>query len=167
MKNRFKQWLLGALALLLIVEEWLWDLLTVIGSWLAWRLHLERFERWLQGTSRYMALLSFAIPVLVVTPLNFYAFAMIAKGHVLYGVVLEIFVKLLATMLVARVFALTRRQLMTFGWFAWLYRLIMGWLRWAHERLAATVVYREAKLFKMRVRQRFERWRTDWWPPKN
>ncbi|NBO17666.1 MAG: hypothetical protein EBV03_00270 [Proteobacteria bacterium] len=159
MKHRFKQVLLSLLALLLLVEEWLWDVLTLLGHVLARRLHLQRFEAWLAQAPRQLALLAFLIPLFIVTPLNLFAFWMIAKGMVLRGVMLEIFAKLLGTLLVARVFALTRAQLLTYGWFSSLYTTIMRWLHWAHARLSATLAYALAKALKAQARQWWSQWR--------
>lgn len=148
MLKTFRRALLSLLAFILIVEEWLWDGLTVLGRWLFRALHLARFEFWLAQASRWVALLAFLIPLLVVMPLNIAAFYLLAKGRVLQGVGLEIFAKLLGTLLVARVFALTRRQLLTFGWFSWLYSTITRCLGWAHGRLASTAMYKALREIK-------------------
>ena len=147
-----KRILLSLLALLLVFEEWLWDVLTVLGSRLSRLLRLARFEAWLKAAPPPVAFVAFAIPLIIVAPLNVVAFWMIARGIILQGVLLEIFAKLLGTLLVARVFALTRPQLMTLRWFAWLYGKITGWLRWAHARVVATAVYMHAQRIKAHVR---------------
>jgi hypothetical protein len=159
MKRIVKSWVLALLAVLLVVEEWLWDTLTLAGRALSRRLHLERLEAWLMQAPRHMALLAFLMPLLLVTPLNIAALWMIAKGMVLRGILLQIFMKLVGTLLIARVFALTRVQLLTYRWFAWLYNTITRWLRWAHARLAATRVYRLAKAAKAQLREGWQRWR--------
>lgn len=155
--KRLKRFLLGFLAILLIFEEWLWDALTTLGRLLSRWLRLERFERWLQEAPPLTAAVAFAIPLLAVAPLNLAALWMIANGMILRGVVLEIIAKLLGTLFVARVFALTRRQLMAFRWFAWLYTTVSGWLTWAHEMVASTRVYRWAKIWKARIRKLLKR----------
>ncbi len=150
-----KRLLLSLLAVVLIFEEWLWDILTAFGRWLVRLLHLARFERWLTQASPYTALLAFAIPLLIVTPLHVGVFWLLAHGLILHGLLLEIGAKLLATLLVARVFALTKTQLLTFSAFALLYNAITGWLQWAHARIAATAIYQLANQVKDRVKARF------------
>lgn len=150
--KRMKNWLVGLLAVLLVVEEWIWDALTALGQWLSLRLRLQRLEEMLRRANRWAALLAFMVPLALVAPLNIYALWLIAEGEVMRGVVLEIIAKLLGTMLVARVFALTRQQLLTFRILAWVYKTVMGWLSWAHAWLESTLVYRAAKHAKARAR---------------
>ena len=147
-----KKLLLSLLALLLIIEELLWDLLTWLGRHLFRLLKLQAFEAWLRGSPPYVALGAFLIPVIVITPLNLWAISCFANGQILGGIGIEIIAKLLGTMLFARVFALTRPQLMSFGWFALLYTTITGWLHWAHERVRATRIYRYSKALKETIR---------------
>jgi hypothetical protein len=91
-----KKILLSLLAIILIFEEWLWDLLTAIGHTLVRWLNLESFEQWLSQTSPTTALVAFSIPLLIVTPINLLAFGLLlAHGLILEGIGLEIFAKLL------------------------------------------------------------------------
>ncbi len=153
-----KTFLLSLLAIVLIVEEWLWDILTALGHRLARWLHLAKFEAWLSRASPKLALLAFAIPLLIVTPINVMAFWLLAHGLLLQAILMEVLAKLLGTLLVARVFALTKAQLLTFAAFARIYGTIIGWLRWAHERIARTAVYRLASLAKARARAWIAAW---------
>lgn len=148
-----KKILLSLLAILLIIEEWLWDSLTALGHALSRLLHLQRFEQWLEKTNPKVALLAFAIPLLVVAPINLVAFWMIAHGHIMQGIMVEIAAKLLGTLLVARVFALTRKQLMSFRWFAFITQKILGWISWAHARVSSTAVYKLAKRTKSKIKK--------------
>ena len=143
-----KRLLFSFLALFLLFEEWLWGVLTAFGQLLTRLLHLEKLETWLRQTSPTMALFAFSIPLLIVTPINLIAFAMIAHGHIVRGVTLEIFAKLFGTVLIARVFALTKPQLLTLRWFNTLYNTINGWLAWAHQRIRQTAVYQQGKRLK-------------------
>ena len=90
-----KKFLLSFLVIILIFEEWLWDLLTAIGHTLVRWLNLESFEQWLSQTSPTIALVAFSIPLLIVTPINLLAFGLLAHGLILQGIGLEIFAKLL------------------------------------------------------------------------
>jgi len=133
-----KKLLLSLLAIILIFEEWLWDLLTAIGHSLIRWLNLESFEQWLSLTSPTMALVAFSIPLLIVTPINLVAFGLLAHGLILQGIGLEVLAKLLGTLLVARVFALTKPQLLTFAFLRVIYTTITGWLQWAHQKITET-----------------------------
>ncbi|OHX34239.1 hypothetical protein BJL95_03595 [Methylomonas sp. LWB] len=155
MMNRL---LLTLLAVALIVEEWLWDFLSACGHYLALALGLERIERWLSRCSPGVALIAITVPILLVTPLNLAALWLLLHGLLLQGLVLEIVAKLLGTLLVARVFTLTKPQLLSFAVLAWLYGTITGWLRWAHAKIAETALYRWSRLAKQRVKDRVKTW---------
>ena len=140
-----KKILLSFLAIFLIIEEWLWDLLTAFGRSLFHWLKLEQFEQWLSQTGPTMALVAFSIPLLIVAPINLLALALIANGLILQGILMEVLAKLLGTLLVARVFALTKPQLLTFAFLRIIYTTIIRWLKWAHDKVAETAVYRWMK----------------------
>lgn len=153
-----KKILLTFLAILLIIEEWLWDGLTAFGHWLVAWLHLESFEQWLGRTSPVMALVAFSIPLLIITPINIMALVLLAHGLILQGILLELLAKLLGTLLVARVFALTKPQLLTFTFLRAVYTTITGWLQWAHQKIIETAVYRWSKQLKAQIKARFSFW---------
>jgi len=153
-----KTLLLSLLAVFLLVEEWLWDSLTALGRILARWLRLAKFEAWLGQTPPKTALLAFSIPLLIVTPINLLAFWLLAHGLLLQALLVEVFAKLLGTLLVARVFALTKPQLLTFKLFAKVYTAITGWLRWAHDRITQTRVYRLAHQLKAQAKAKWAAW---------
>ncbi|HEY8096805.1 MAG TPA: hypothetical protein VIE65_12050 [Methylobacter sp.] len=153
-----KKILFSLLAIFLIIEEWLWDLLTAFGRSLFHWLNLEQFEQWLSQTTAPMALVAFSIPLLIVTPINLVAFGLIAKGLILQGILMEVLAKLLGTLLVARVFALTKPQLLTFAFLSFIYTTISRWLHWAHQQITETPVYRWSKRFKAEAKARFAAW---------
>jgi hypothetical protein len=143
-----KKNLLSLLAIFLIIEEWLWDLLTAFGRSLSQWLNLQQFEQWLSQTTATMALVAFSIPILIVTPINLAAFGLLAKGLILQGILMEVLAKLLGTLLVARVFALTKPQLLTFTFLRITYTTVTRWLQWAHAKVTETAVHRWAKQLK-------------------
>ena len=149
-----KKLLLSILAVFLIIEEWLWDGLSACGHYLIALLRLESFERWLTQTTPNTALLAFLIPVLIVTPINLAAIWLMIQGLLLQGILLEIFAKLLGTLLVARVFTLTKPQLLSFKVINAIYVTISGWLRWAHQKVVDTAIYRYSKILKAEVKAR-------------
>jgi hypothetical protein len=148
----FKRLLLSFLAVILLIEEWLWNALTTFGRKLTEWFHLQHIENWLRSATPYKALAAFFVPVLIVTPINLMGLRYLAKGLIAKGLLYELVAKLLGTVLIARVFALTKPQLLTFGWFNSLYHFITKWLRWAHERVQKTAVYQNAKKLKVAVK---------------
>lgn len=153
-----KKLLLSLLAILLIFEEWLWDGLSFFGHWLIAHLHLKGVEQWLSQTSPIVALIAFSIPLLIVTPINLIAIGLLAHGLILQGIALEIVAKLLGTVLIARVFALTKPQLLTFSFIRFIYNTITRWLYWAHEKVVQTSIYQWSKRLKADIKTRFSAW---------
>jgi cytochrome b subunit of formate dehydrogenase len=117
-------------------------------------LKLERFEQWLRQTTPTLALVAFCIPILIVLPINFVAFGLLAQGLILKSILMEALAKLLATLLIARVFALTKPQLLTFSFLRITYTTIMRWLQWAHQKIIEINAYRWAKQIKSQIQNR-------------
>jgi hypothetical protein len=157
-KTIMKKILLSLLAIVLIIEEWLWDALSALGHFLAYHLGFAIFERWLANASPYQALIAISIPILLVTPINIAAFWLLAHGLILQGIGLEIVAKLLGTLFVAHFFSLTKKQLLTFRLIAWVYNTISYWLAWAHEKIVETTVYRWAKRLKNHAKAMMAAW---------
>jgi hypothetical protein len=153
-----KKSLLSLLAIILIIEEWLWDALSALGHFLACHLGFARFEQWLLQSSPYQALCAISIPILLVTPINITAFWLLANGLILQGIALEIAAKLFGTLFIAHFFTLTKKQLLTFRLLAWIYHTVSYWLSWAHERIIETTVYRWAKKIKARAKATMAAW---------
>jgi len=53
---------------------------------------------------------------------------------------MQVLAKLLGTLLVTRVFALTQPQLLTFAFLNLIYTTIIRWLHWAHDKVTETTV---------------------------
>ena len=153
-----KKILLSILAVILIIEEWLWDGLSAFGHFLIGLLRLDDFERWLSQVSPNVALVAFMVPVLIVTPINLYALRLLAHGLILQGILLEIVAKLLGTLLVSRVFTLTKNQLLSFRLLAVIYSTVMRWLNWAHQKITDTTVYKLAKSLKLQIKSIISGW---------
>ena len=147
--------MLACLAILLIIEEWLWDGLNALGHSLIKGIRLESFEYWLSQRTPNQALVAFSIPLMIVTPLNIVAISLLARGMILQGLLMEVFVKLLATLLVARVFAITKPQLLSFSFFRSVYLTITQWLKWAHDKVVDAPIYIWAKQFKIEIKAKF------------
>ncbi|MBG7618350.1 hypothetical protein I5R65_02615 [Herbaspirillum sp. AP02] len=104
-------------ALLLMLEEWLWDatqaLLARIPNW-PW---LVRLQHWIERRPPYAALLIFLAPTLLLLPVKLLALLSITHGHPTLGLAIVLAAKVLGTALVARIYALTRRSLLSLVWF--------------------------------------------------
>jgi hypothetical protein len=155
-----RKFLLSLLAILLIIEEWLWDVLSALGHYLAYYLGLKCFENWLAQATAYQALIAISIPVLVIAPLNIIAFWLLANGLILQGIALEISAKLLGTLFIARFFSLAKSQLLSFRIIAWVYNTVTFWLRWAHAKIIETQIYQWSKKMKAEIKAKMTAWLT-------
>ena len=153
-----KKILLSILAVILIIEEWLWDGLSAFGHFLIGLLRLDDFERWLSQVSPNVALVAFMVPVLIVTPINLLTLGFLAHGLIMQGILLEIVAKLLGTLLVSRVFTLTKNQLLSFRLLAFIYSTVMRWLNWAHQKITDTAVYKLSKALKQQLKSIIAGW---------
>lgn len=153
-----KKIVLSLLAIILLIEEWLWDLLSALGHYLVEKLGLIKFELWLAQTTPYQALFAISIPIILVTPLNIGAIWFFAQGLILQALLLEIIAKLLGTLFIARFFTLTKKQLLTFKLIAIIYNTITSWLRWAHQKIIETTIYKLAKTIKASAKAKLASW---------
>jgi hypothetical protein len=135
----FKQRLIRAfwftLAVLFLVESWLWDNVKIGLVRLAHELGVTRLEAALRdfiaGLSPYAALAVFAVPAAAILPLKLLAVGAIAHGHVVAGLSVILAVKVLTLGVTSFLFDLSRDKLLQLGWFAKLYELVLRVRAWA------------------------------------
>jgi hypothetical protein len=128
------------LALLFLLEAWLWDHLEPIVSRIVNLVPWGRFKVWLKDVISdlppWAMLVVFVIPFIVLLPLKFLEVWLLAtRQWVLAGFVL-VFAKLLGLGVTAFVFDATREKLLQIGWFRSLYDWIIGLRDWADEQVA-------------------------------
>jgi hypothetical protein len=131
-RSRLLAPLLYLIALLLLLEEWLWEaggrLSAAMGTWPP----LRMLENGIRHLPPWAALLAFALPGLMLLPIKFLALLAIAHGHPLWGVAVRIYV-------------LTLPALLALAWFArWHNRFIM-FKDQLIARLRASPTYQQAR----------------------
>jgi hypothetical protein len=131
-------------ALLIAFEEFAWDelsaLLAKLGRWPV----LRQLEAVVSRASPPVALSLFLLPVLGLLPVKLAAVLLISRGHAVLGLLVILLAKLLGTAVAARLFSLTRSQLMRVQWFARAYQLFMQFKSYIHARLAASPAWQAA-----------------------
>ncbi len=117
------------LAIIFLIESWIWD---HVKEWLRVierALGLERLESWLQGVvsrlSPQMTLALFAIPMIAVFPVKLAAMALLAQGHVFWGLIFIFLVKSLTLGVEAFLFDICRDKLLQMPWFARVYSIVL------------------------------------------
>jgi hypothetical protein len=126
------------LALLFLLEAWLWDhlapIIARVVNLVPWGKIKIRLSRLVEDLPPYFVLIVFTIPIIVVLlPLKFLEVYFIATNS-WWGVITVLVVaKLLGLGMTAFVFDVTRDKLLQIGWFHRMYDWFI-WLRgWAHS----------------------------------
>ena len=157
--RRLHRWLFAPLvylaALLLLLEDWLWDLGAALMRRLTAWPPLARLEEWICRLGPYTALVLLVLPAILLFPVKLLALWALANGHALLGLVVIVLAKVLGAAAVARLYLLTRPVLMTIVWFA----RLLGWFlelkqRWI-DRLRATRAWQRVTALAAAAR----RWR--------
>jgi hypothetical protein len=146
-------------ALLLLLEEWCWDVGARLGAGLAdWPL-LMAVEARVRVLPPWGALCLFVLPGLLLLPVKLLALMAIAHGHAISGVATIVIAKLGGAAVVARLYALTLPTLLAVGWFArchgWFMRLKKRWV----GRLRASQAFLQAAALLRAMRRALRRWR--------
>jgi len=117
------------LAIIFLIEAWLWDHLEPIVARVVAAIPLARFKQWLtervDALPPAMTLIVFAVPIIPLFPLKLMGLYLLTHEYWLSGVSTFLFAKLLGVGVTAFVFDVTRDKLMEMHWFERLYDLVM------------------------------------------
>ena len=136
MLRRILQPLWVLLALIFLVEAWLWDHLEpVVARVVAW-IPFRAFKLWLAGgvdtLSPAMTLIVFIVPVIPLFPLKLFGLWLLANEYWVGAVVILVFAKFLGLGVAAFIFDVTRPKLLQMAWFQKLYDWMMAMRAKAH-----------------------------------
>lgn len=146
-------------ALILIFEEWGWEPLSRALGWIARLPILAWVERRVAALPPYAALPVLALPAALLLPFKLAALWLMGQGHVVLGIAVLVLAKIVGTAVVARLFQLTKPQLLKLAWFATGYARWVAWKTDLVERVRASAPWRAARAFKAGVRAAWRRWR--------
>ncbi len=141
------------LAVLFLVEAWLWEnlkrpIVFVVGL-LPLAALKARIAKTLARLDPWPTLLVFAVPVLVILPFKLAGLWLIAQGHPLLGIAMFFGAKISGLAVTAFLFDTCKPQLMRLAWFARFYAAVLRARAWAGERTAPARATLRA--FKARV----------------
>ena len=140
-------------AFLLWFWEWLWDPLQALMARLGRLPVLRRAEALAAGAPPSVALTLFVLPGISLLPFKLAGLYFMAHGKPLLGVATFMAAKVVGTALVARLFTLTKPQLLQIGWFARSYAALLRFKTFIAERLHRHPAYRWARAVLHRWRQ--------------
>jgi hypothetical protein len=129
MLRRLLQPLWVLLAIIFLIEAWLWDHLEPIVAWVVSILPLRAFKQWLaervDTLSPAMTLIVFIVPVIPLFPLKLIGVWLLMHEYWTSAVFTILFAKLVGVGVTAFVFDVTRPKLLEMGWFETIYDFIM------------------------------------------
>jgi hypothetical protein len=136
MLRRILQPLWVLLALIFLIEAWLWDHLEpIVARVVAW-VPLRAFKAWLADQvdmlSPATTLIVFIVPVIPLFPLKLFGLWLLANEYWVSAVVILVFAKFLGVGVAAFIFDVTRPKLLQMAWFEKLYDWVMRLRAKAH-----------------------------------
>ena len=129
MLRRLLQPLWVLLAIVFLIEAWLWDHLEPIVARVVAAIPLARFKQWLtvrvNALSPAMTLIVFAVPILPLFPLKLVGLYLLTHEYWTSAVFTILFGKMLGVGVTAFVFDVTRDKLLEMHWFERIYDLVL------------------------------------------
>ena len=118
------------LAVIFLIEAWLWDHLEpIVERIVAW-IPLRAFKQWLSDRvdtlSPAMTLIVFAVPVIPLFPLKLIGIWLLAHEYWVSAVVVILIGKFVGVGITAFIFDVTRKKLLQMGWFKKIYEFILA-----------------------------------------
>ena len=117
------------LAVVFLIEAWLWDHLEPIVERIVARIPLRAFKQWLADRvdtlSPAMTLVVFAVPVVPLFPLKLVGLWLLAHEYWVSAVIVIVVGKFVGVGVTAFIFDVTRTKLLQMGWFKKIYQFIM------------------------------------------
>ena len=117
------------LAIIFLIEAWLWDHLEPVVEKIVALIPLRQFKHWLSeridALSPAMTLIVFAVPVVPLFPLKLVGLWLLAHEYWTTAVVILVFAKFAGVGITAFIFDVTREKLLEMRWFEALYEFIM------------------------------------------
>lgn len=127
------------LAILFLIEAWIWK---HVGPWIEWavaRLPFARLKALLahviERLPPFATLAVFAIPAALLAPFKLVGLWLIGQGHVIAGALTFLAAKSLGVAVTASLFHLCQPKLMQMVWFARLYALVLRINAWARRQI--------------------------------
>ncbi|HVX78256.1 MAG TPA: hypothetical protein VHB49_19160 [Bradyrhizobium sp.] len=135
--RRLLQPLWVLLAIIFLIEAWLWDHLEPIVAWCVATIPLRALKQWVaervHRLSPATTLIVFIVPVVLLFPLKLIGFWLLTRKHWMGAAAVILFGKFLGVGVTAFLFDVTRPKLLQMQWFVRLYRFILALRTKANE----------------------------------
>lgn len=130
------------IAVLVIISEIARPLYRPFVNWFSALSIVVHFGEFVGSLPRSVILVLFVVPLAIAEPLKIYALFVIARGHVISGLVIIALAYLMSFLLVERLFHAGREKLLTYGWLRWIMDRVLtvrNWVSEMKESIIATV----------------------------
>lgn len=155
MPRRLVQPLLVFLAIVFLIEAWLWDHLEPVVARVVALIPLRAFKAWLAvqiaRLSPALTLIVFVIPIVLLFPLKVIGLWLLAHHYWLGAMATLLFAKLLGVGVAAFIFDVTRPKLLQMGWFRWLYEWVLVIRARAAQLVAPVTARLKAAMRRLRA----------------
>ena len=132
--RRLTRPLLILLAIVFLIEAWLWRHLEPLVEWLVACVPLRAVKARIAGIVRKLppaaSLVVFAVPIAALFPFKLLGLWLLAHKHWIAASIVLVLAKLVGVAITAFVFEMTKPKLLKLGWFRWLYERVLAWLAW-------------------------------------
>jgi hypothetical protein len=129
MMRRLLQPIWVLLAVIFLIEAWLWDHLEPIVAWFVALIPLRAFKQWLaervDTLSPATTLIVFIVPVIPLFPLKLVGFWLLTHEYWMSAILTIAFAKFLGVGVAAFIFDVTRDKLLEMDWFETLYEFVI------------------------------------------
>jgi hypothetical protein len=129
MMRRLLQPLWIFLAVIFLIEAWLWDHLEPIVARVVALIPLNTFKQWLadrvDALSPAMTLIIFIVPVIPLFPLKLVGLWLLTHEYWISAILTIIFAKFLGVGVAAFIFDVTRDKLLEMNWFETIYEFVL------------------------------------------
>jgi hypothetical protein len=134
--RRLTRPLLILVALVFLFEAWLWEhlrpIVAWVVAWLPWRRLKAMIKAAINRLPPTAVLVVFVVPIVVLLPVKFLGFWLLAKGAWLSAMTTLVLAKFVSMGVTAFIVDVTRSKLLQLRWYRWLYEHVLAGLDWAH-----------------------------------
>ena len=149
-----------AIAFLYLLIDFLF--LSALRPFFRWVDELRIYAKLKAGIERlgpYATLVLFLVPLIVLEPFKPAGMYLVAKGHLVTGIVVVVVGELLKIGTVEQIFRIGRPKLMTIPAFARTYNFLVGWVAWIKSLPAVQALVAKFKEMKAILHQTIRRFR--------
>lgn len=129
----------------MLFEDWVWDSLVAFMQVVGRLKIINRFETFLAKQNQYLLLTLFIFPFFIMIPAKVYGIYLIAGGKVIRGVTIFVVAKGLITVLVTRLFIVSKDKLLLIKSFAAFYNWFKDKKEWLYSEVRKLPAWQMAR----------------------